>query len=58
MPLNGYLKPLAYAEFIASICLAAVFLIPVGMIIMVIFNILLGFVFLSSDDALEEVDFV
>lgn len=56
--LNGYLKPLAYTQLIASICFALVFLAPIGLIMMVVFNVLLGVVFLSSDGSLEEVDFV
>ncbi|UCF38877.1 MAG: hypothetical protein JSU96_08575 [Acidobacteriota bacterium] len=56
--LNGYLKPLAYTQLIGSICFTLVFLAPVGMILMMVFNVLLGAIFLSSDDTLERVDFV
>ena len=56
--LNGYLKPLAYTELIGSVCFMLVFLAPIGLIMMVVFNVLLGLVFLNSDDSLEEVDFV
>lgn len=56
--LNGYLKPLAYTELIASICFILVLLAPIALIMMVVFNVLLGLVFLSGEDSLEEVDFV
>lgn len=56
--LNGYLKPLAYTELIGSICFTLVFLTPIGLVMMIIFNILLGVVFLSRDTSLEEVEFV
>lgn len=56
--LNGYLKPLAYIQLIESICFMLIILAPVGLIMMVIFNVLLGMVFLSRDTSLEEVDFV
>jgi hypothetical protein len=56
--LNGYLKPLAYTQLIESICFVLIILAPVGLMMIVIFNVLLGLVFLSRDTSLEEVDFV
>lgn len=56
--LNGYLKPLAYTQLIGSICFTLVFLAPVGIILAIVFNVILGVVFFNSDDSLEEVDFV
>jgi hypothetical protein len=56
--LNGYLKPLAYTELIGSICFAVVFLAPLGMIMMIVFNVILGLILLSRDASLEEVEFV
>lgn len=56
--LNGLLKPLAYLNMIGSICFLTFFLAPIGLILFVVCNILLGMLFLSREGELEEVEFV
>ncbi len=56
--LSGLLKPLAYTQIVASICLASIILMPLGLVFMIAFQIMLGIVFLRDGDELIEPEFV